>query len=342
MQKLYICSEPLPVNRNSLTLRSRLIGILTQLNSNETPKYQFEYTLGDRFPEKALQLKEFPCPTGHYANTSETKAFVQRVLDAVKSDSLDNALTNHTRLFVPDETGLNLYLCKHLPQNIIIWRDPNVEKPLNLSKLPHGVTIRKNKFGKPRTYLKPKYNMSAEQAVQLARQNSANYLRHIARFDNLTTDTELNSLEAGWNFMLDNLDKPINYEFIHDKHVGTALWDKRFVQTEAAHKPVHWKVNTQSEANKTLRVRVLKNTDSATEQAIALLAQSMRREVFTGQGITASLLAANHIMISNGAGIITLPPEKQGDLRRHFKMLCRTGDMKPIKAFIYENCIDGV
>ena len=54
------------------------------------------------------------------------------------------------------------------------------------------------------------------------------------------------------------------------------------------------------------------------------------------------MLAANHVMIANGAGIVTIPIEHQRDFRGLLIDFYESGDMKEIKGFLYDKCIDGI
>ena len=54
------------------------------------------------------------------------------------------------------------------------------------------------------------------------------------------------------------------------------------------------------------------------------------------------MLAANHVMIANGAGIITIPIDFQMEFRKLLIEFYETGDMQKAKEFLYNNCIDGI
>ncbi|GHU76485.1 hypothetical protein FACS1894188_09080 [Clostridia bacterium] len=310
MRKLYVCSEPLPVSLNEITLRSRLIGILTELDLS--PIYQFEYTFGNRFPEKTMQIKEFLSPTGLYTNAPETKQFLNRILRVSNAEALDNAFKGHTRIFLPEENGGGLYLCKEMPQNIIIWQDPQQNINLDSEYLPYGIVICSNKFGNPREYIKDKFNMTIEHNIKLAKSNSEMYLLRIAEFERQSAaignrkpygESLEREIKDGWTFMLANLEKRLDYDFICNPHMHRALWDERFIQDKPKQRRQIYRWDkSQTKHENAKRIREIKNTDNPTERAIALLAYSMRRRMFSGRSETTSMLAANHIMISGGAG----------------------------------------
>ncbi|GHU59397.1 hypothetical protein AGMMS49975_26920 [Clostridia bacterium] len=352
MRKLYVCSEPLPVSQDETTLRSRLIGVLTELTmSNTQPKYQFEYMFGNRFPEKTMQIREFPSPVGLYANTPETKRFIKRILSTANAEILNSVFEGHGRIFLPEENGGGLYLCKNMPQNIIIWQDSSpfiIEE----TQLPTNVAIQSNKCGKPIEHTKDKFNMTIEHNIKLAESNSEMYLLRIAEFERQSAtignrkpygESLESEIKDGWMFMLANLEKRLDYDFICNPHMHRALWDERFIQDKPKQRRQIYRWDkSQTKHENAKRIREIQNTDSPTERAIALLGYSMRKRMFSGRSETTSMLAANHIMISNGAGIITIPIEMQTLFRETLIEYYKTGDISLLRNFLYENCIDGV
>ena len=54
------------------------------------------------------------------------------------------------------------------------------------------------------------------------------------------------------------------------------------------------------------------------------------------------MLAGNHIMISNGCGIISVPIELQPTFTKLLIEFYESNEGEEIKQFLYENCIDGI
>ena len=82
--------------------------------------------------------------------------------------------------------------------------------------------------------------------------------------------------------------------------------------------------------------------ENATQRAITYMLYGMRKQLFWDGNKRTSTIAANKIMIENGAGIIKVPDEK---LERFNELLTKyydTNEMQEISNFIYENCIDGI
>ena len=68
----------------------------------------------------------------------------------------------------------------------------------------------------------------------------------------------------------------------------------------------------------------------------------MRKQMFFDGNKRTSMLAANQIMIANGAGIITIPIEYQRNFTSLLIDFYESGNMQKIKNFTYEKCIDGI
>ena len=67
----------------------------------------------------------------------------------------------------------------------------------------------------------------------------------------------------------------------------------------------------------------------------------MRSQMFMDGNKRTAQIVANQMMISGGAGIISIPVEKQRDFIDMLVRFYETGDADEISAFIYEDCIDG-
>lgn len=68
----------------------------------------------------------------------------------------------------------------------------------------------------------------------------------------------------------------------------------------------------------------------------------MRRQMFIDGNKRVAMLFANKIMIDNGCGIITIANELQEDFFTKLIKYYETNDMKELKLWIYNNCIDGI
>ena len=68
----------------------------------------------------------------------------------------------------------------------------------------------------------------------------------------------------------------------------------------------------------------------------------MRSQLFWDGNKRTSTIAANKIMIENGAGIIKVPDNKLEEFNILLTKFYDENDKEEIKQFIYQNCIDGI
>ena len=212
-----------------------------------------------------------------------------------------------------------------------------------------------------------KYNMTLEQNIFLAKRNLVDNIYANARMEgiNITfpqTKTILDgvnvpnlkideiqcvlNLRDAWKFVIANIDEEFNTEFICKINEYVARnesleWGKlrtgRVEITGTEYIPeVPDKIQVEKEIDDILKIK------NATERAITYMLYGMRSQLFWDGNKRTSTIAANKIMISNGAGIIKVPDNKLEEFNKLLTEFYNTNDMKKIRKFIYENCIDGI
>lgn len=212
-----------------------------------------------------------------------------------------------------------------------------------------------------------KYNMTLEQNIFLAKRNLVDNIYANARMEgiNITfpqTKTILEgvnvpnlkideiqcvlNLRDAWKFVIANIDEEFNLEFICKINEYVARnesleWGKlrtgRVEITGTEYIPeVPDKNKVEKEINDILKI------ENATERAITYMLYGMRSQLFWDGNKRTSTIAANKIMISNGAGIIKVPDNKLEEFNKLLTEFYNTNNMTKISKFIYENCIDGI
>lgn len=212
-----------------------------------------------------------------------------------------------------------------------------------------------------------KYNMTLEQNIFLAKRNLVDNIYANAKMEgiNITfpqTKTILDgvnvpnlkideiqcvlNLRDAWKFVIANIDEEFNTEFICKINEYVARnesleWGKlrtgRVEITGTEYIPeVPDKIQVEKEIDDILKIK------NATERAITYMLYGMRSQLFWDGNKRTSTIAANKIMISNGAGIIKVPDNKLEEFNKLLTEFYNTNDMKKIRKFIYENCIDGI
>ena len=86
----------------------------------------------------------------------------------------------------------------------------------------------------------------------------------------------------------------------------------------------------------------MKQIENPTERAIEIMAYTMKSQLFWDGNKRSAMLLANHEMIKNGVGVITIPIDKKEKFGEELIKYYETDDIKELKQFIYDDCIDGI
>ena len=216
--------------------------------------------------------------------------------------------------------------------------------------------------------MEPKYRMTVEQNIFVAKRNIVDYIWKSAHLEGLAVtypDTEaifnglsvagvavkdiiaVNNLKHAWQFVLDSLDYPVGYPFICqiNRLVGgdNLVYHAGFIRNV----PVtiggtSWKPEMPIESQIKEDLLEIRAIPEPTDRALTLMLYIMRKQMFLDGNKRTAMLAGNAEMISSGCGIISVPIEKQRDFTMLLINYYESGDMAKIKDFLYEGCIDGI
>lgn len=216
--------------------------------------------------------------------------------------------------------------------------------------------------------MKDKFNMTLEQNIFVAKRNIVDYIWKSANLEGITVtypDTDaifnnigvstlkvseivvINNLKYAWYFLIDNIEYPIDLNFICALHKEVGNGNAILNPGELRMFPVSiggtsWKLDIPVKEIIIEKIKNINFIESVTERAITLMLYLMRSQVFNDGNKRIAMLAANHIMISHGKGIITIPIEEQVEFKKLLIKYYETNNMDDIKKFIYEKCIDGI
>lgn len=211
-----------------------------------------------------------------------------------------------------------------------------------------------------------KYHMTVEENVFWAKRNIIDYIWKSAKLEGLSVtfpDTEaiynnmqvsgvkadeivaVNNLKHAWQFLFDTIEYELDYPYVCklNQIVGSNLiYEAGFIRKI----PVHiggtsWQPEMPIEFIIKENIEQIRSIPCATERAIKLMLYIMRSQAFIDGNKRTAMLAANQIMIANGAGIISIPVELQYDFTKMLVEFYESGDNSVIMPFIYKNCIDG-
>lgn len=226
----------------------------------------------------------------------------------------------------------------------------------------------KNKKQSKGDFMKPKYNMTREQNVFVAKRNIVDYIYKSAQLEGLGVtypDTDaifngmaapsvkvtdiiaVNNLKKAWQFLLDTLDPPLDYAYLCklNQIVGgdNLVYNAGYIRTlPVSIGGTSWKPEMPVEDDIKNRLMELQNIENATERSIDIMLYCMRGQFFLDGNKRTAMLAANKEMIANGQGIISIPVESIRQFTPLLVEFYETGQPDKIKEFIYKNCIDGL
>ena len=215
--------------------------------------------------------------------------------------------------------------------------------------------------------LEDKFNLTREQNVFIAKRNIVDYIWKSANLEgigvtfpetqqiydganlnNLTVSevVAINNLKHGWQFLLDNIEYPVDYNYICK--VNSILGSNLILEAGYIRKMgvriggTNWVPEIPNEEVVKEEIDKINAIENVTERAITLMLYCMRTQIFNDGNKRTSMMVANQIMIQNGKGIITIPIEKQKEFFELLISYYETNEMDKLKEFIFEYCIDGI
>ena len=157
-------------------------------------------------------------------------------------------------------------------------------------------------------------------------------------------------LRNAWEYLLDNLDTPLNLKYLEDLHEIIARedvpWDRlgklRTDNVRISGTSYLPDVpNPEIVSHQIADILSAKDTTD-TDKAIAMLLYLMRTQLFLDGNKRIATFACNKILISTGHGIFSIPPELKEEFAEKLIHYYETADPADLTAFIYKNCLTGL
>lgn len=212
-----------------------------------------------------------------------------------------------------------------------------------------------------------KYNLSLEQNIYLAKRNIVDYIWRSANLEGIIVTFQetqtiydgqnvsrlrvdeivtINNLKHAWQFLLSTIDSDIDFKYVCSINslVGNNLVESagNLRIYEVRMSGTNWVPSLPSESDFTSMLNEINAIDNSTERSIALMCKMMKMQLFNDGNKRTSMLVANHEMIKNGNGIITISNENKATFGEKLIKYYETDDIEDLKQFIYDNCIDGL
>ena len=215
--------------------------------------------------------------------------------------------------------------------------------------------------------MKQKFNMPRELNITLAKRNLIDYIWKSANMEGVMVtypDTEaifngvnvahyavedivlINNLKHAWRFILDMLDYPTDFAFICkvNQLVGSGLYYKAgFLRNiPVSIGGTDWKPDLPIESKVKSELEGILEIEDFTDRAVTLMCFLMRSQLFIDGNKRTATLIANHILIDNGGGVISIAQDQISKFSDMTKTYYETNNMTPLKEFLYEECLIGV
>lgn len=215
---------------------------------------------------------------------------------------------------------------------------------------------------------KDKYQLNREDSVFLAKRMMVDSIWKTANLEGIAvtfSDTQtifdgmtvsgyrvdelisINNLKKAWFFILDNIDYPIDFNYI--SHVNKIIGGDGNVYKagelrdfDVAIGGTWWKPEKPIKEDIISQLADIEQIVNTTEKAISLMLYIMRKQMFCDGNKRTAQICANQIMINGNVGIISIPIEKQSEFTKLLVDFYETNDDSKIKTFVYDNCILGI
>lgn len=213
-----------------------------------------------------------------------------------------------------------------------------------------------------------KYNLSVEENIFVAKRNIIDYIWKSARLEGLAvtyTDTEaiyngmrapnikvndivaVNNLKHAWQYVFDTVDRTTDFPYICELNRMVGGNNLIFSAGDIRNIPANlggttWKPDMPVESEIRKQLMNINRISNPVERSITLMLYCMRSQMFVDGNKRTSMLAANHEMIINGCGIISVPIEAQHKFTELLVDFYESNDMDELKQFVYDYCIDGL
>ena len=137
------------------------------------------------------------------------------------------------------------------------------------------------------------------------------------------------NLKNAWKYVLENLDKDINLEFI-------CQINSRVSKNESLDPEIP---DIQKVSEEIREINLIKNT---TEKALKYYLYGMRSQLFWDGNKRTSNLVANSILIREGKGIISVNIDKLDEFQTKLSKFYESNNYDDLMNFIYNNAIKGL
>jgi hypothetical protein len=155
------------------------------------------------------------------------------------------------------------------------------------------------------------------------------------------------NMRDAWRFLLNTLDEPITLDYVCKLNEYIArnealVWGKlRTGKVGISGTEYIPPVPSQDETERELAEIMAENT-TETEKALNAFLWGARRQLFWDGNKRTSMTLANKILVSSGAGMLTITDKHMAEFNALLVEFYNTGEGEALKRFLYDNAIQGI
>ena len=153
------------------------------------------------------------------------------------------------------------------------------------------------------------------------------------------------NLKHAWFFVFDSLEYPFDLRYM--RHIN-AIIETNLIRNAGVVRNISvrisgtdWIPEIPSPEKIDREINRIRQIENPTDRSLELMLSVMRGQYFEDGNKRTAQLVANHEMISNGCGIISVPVGLKAEFSSLLVDYYESDDSKLIKEFFYDSCISG-
>ena len=157
--------------------------------------------------------------------------------------------------------------------------------------------------------------------------------------------TKIINLKRSWFFILDTLDYPLDLRYL--RHINGII-ENNLISRAGVIRTINVRISgtdwiPEIPTEKTIEndLMEVKSINNPTEQALYLMLIIMRGQYFEDGNKRTAQLIANHELIKNGCGIISVPVDNRIEFSKLLVNFYETKKSIKIMDFLYDKCLSG-
>ena len=164
------------------------------------------------------------------------------------------------------------------------------------------------------------------------------------RIDEIQT---INNLKHAWQFILSSIDTKIDFNYISSIHslIGSNIVDSagKLRIFDVTMGGTNWKPELPSIDKVNILLEKYNNNSVNTDSIITLMCKLMKMQAFNDGNKRTSMLIANHELIKNGKGIISISEENKIEFGTKLIEYYEDDEkLGALKELIFSKCLNGI